>query len=941
VGQGQDGGEPGGPPAAADVVLTIVEEVVLDLHPGTYVPRVREDAHLERELGLDSLAVMELVDRLERQFGVAVPDDRLAALATPRDLVDLVADAAPARPRAVPPSPTSASSAGGQRVAAPDEVSSLGEVLRWHADAQPDQLHLRLLGEKGDEELTYGTLWGEAAEVAAGLRAGGVSGNASVAIMLPTGRDYFVAFCGSLLAGCVPVPIYPPARPSQLEEHVRRHVRILDNARAELLLTVGEARPLARLLAPLVPSLHQVTTVGDLRSAGGRTTPPVVRADPGATALLQYTSGSTGDPKGVVLTHANLLANIRAMRQAGRITSEDVFVSWLPLYHDMGLIGAWLSSLVAGIPLVVMSPLAFLARPSRWLWAIHEHRGTLSGGPNFGYELCLRRIGDEELAGLDLSSWRIAFNGAEPVSADTVTRFADRFASAGLDRGALTPVYGLAESCVALTVPPLGRGPRIDRVEREALARTGRAVVAPADDRDAVRVVACGRALPGHHLRIVDDHGAELGERRQGRVEFRGPSATTGYHRNPEATERLLDGDWLDSGDLGYLVDGELHLTGRVKDLIIRAGQNLHPGELEEAVGDLQDVRKGCVAIFPATDRASGTERLVVLAETHATDHDVRADLRHRVTALATDLVGTPPDEVVLARPGTVPKTSSGKVRRATARERYERGQLEQASLPPWAQLLRLTATSLSPRVRSSMRALVARLHGARALALFALAALIVWPLVWVLPDLARRWQVVRRAGHVVLRLSGVRLTVEGTDHLVGEAPYVVATNHASNLDALVLALVLPPPVVFAAIEGVAVNPVVRVFLRRLNVHLVEGGDRRRGPRDAATLTDHVRAGRVVAFFPEGRRSHSAGLERFRMGAFTVAADAAVPVVPIAVRGTRAILPVGRVLPRRGPIEVTVCEPVRTSRTGWAGAVELHHATRASILRHTGEPDLG
>jgi acyl carrier protein len=941
LGQGRDGRVAGEPRAAGALVLAIVEQVVLDLHPGTYVPRVHEDAHLERELGLDSLAVMELVDRLEREFGVTVPDDQLASLSTPRDLLGAVVAAAPAAPRAVRAPPPSSSPAPEERAAAPDEATSLGEVLRWHADAHPDQLHLRLLGEEGAEELTYGTLWSEAAEVAAGLRGAGVSRGASVAIMLPTGRDYFVAFCGTLLAGGVPVPVYPPARPSQLEEHVRRHARILVNARAECLVTVGEARPLARLLAPLVPGLRLVTTVGRLRSEGDRVTRPLVRADPDATALLQYTSGSTGDPKGVVLTHANLLANIHAMRQAGRIIPDDVFVSWLPLYHDMGLIGAWLSSLVAGIPLVVMSPLTFLARPSRWLWAIHDHHGTLSGGPNFGYELCLRRIEEGELTGLDLSSWRIAFNGAEPVSAATVSRFAERFAAFGLDRGAITPVYGLAESCVALTVPPLGRGPRIDHVERTTLARTGRAVPARADDRDAVRVVACGPALPGHQLRIVDRHGAELDERRQGRLQFRGPSATSGYHRNPEATERLLDGDWLETGDLGYLVDDELHLTGRVKDLIIRAGQNLHPGELEEAVGDLDHVRRGCVAVFPATDRLSGTERLVVLAETHATDEDTRAEIRRRVTTLATDLVGTPPDEVVLAGPGTVPKTSSGKIRRTTARDRYERDELEPTTLPPWAQLLRLTAAGLLPRARRAVRDVVARAHGVRALALFSLAVLVVWPLVLLLPDPVRRWQVIRRAGRLLLRLSGVQLTVEGADHLASARPFVVAANHASNLDALVLALVLPPPVVFAAIEGIAVNPMVRVFLRRLDVHLLGGGDRRRGPRHAQTLTGHVRAGRVVVFFPEGRRSHATGLERFRMGAFTVAADAGAPVVPIALRGTRVILPVGTILPRRGDIEVTVCEPVTTERAGWAGAVELHRATRACILRHTGEPDLG
>jgi acyl-CoA synthetase (AMP-forming)/AMP-acid ligase II len=269
------------------------------------------------------------------------------------------------------------------------------------------------------------------------------------------------------------------------------------------------------------------------------------------------------------------------------VSSTDVFVSWLPLYHDMGLIGAWLTSLHFGFPLVVMSPLRFLARPARWLQAIHEHGGTISGGPNFGFELCLRRIDDDELEGSTSQSWRIAFNGAEPVSPDTVTRFAERFARFGLRPEALTPVYGLAECAVALTVPPLDRGARIDRVARQPLARHGRAEPADDTEKHPVRHVACGKPLPGHHVRIVDDAGRVLPDRREGRIQFRGPSATSGYYRNPQATRELFDGDWLNTGDLGYLAEGDLFVTGRTKDLIIRAGRNLHPAELEEAVGRL------------------------------------------------------------------------------------------------------------------------------------------------------------------------------------------------------------------------------------------------------------------------------------------------------------------------------------------------------------------
>ncbi len=339
-------------------------------------------------------------------------------------------------------------------------------------------------------------------------------------------------------------------------------------------------------------------------------------------AFLQYTSGSTGSPKGVVLTHANLLANIRAMGRAAGVLPNDVFVSWLPLYHDMGLIGAWLGTLYHGVPLVVMSPTDFLGRPESWLWAMHRHRGTLSGAPNFAYEICATRLDDSRLAGLDLSSWRVAYNGSEPVSPDTVVRFNRRFAAYGFDPRAQAPVYGLAESAVGLTFPPLDRGVLIDRVDRRQLAIAGDGTSGARGrcERAAHRLL---RAPPaGHEIRVVDAAGQECPERREGRIEFRGPSATSGYFRNPEATRRLFDDGWLDTGDLGYLAGGELYVTGRAKDIIIRGGQHIHPQEAEAAIGNLPGIRKGCVTLFGAPDPASGTEKVVVLAETRESDPD-------------------------------------------------------------------------------------------------------------------------------------------------------------------------------------------------------------------------------------------------------------------------------------------------------------------------------
>lgn len=302
------------------------------------------------------------------------------------------------------------------------------------------------------------------------------------------------------------------------------------------------------LLRSRVPELSGVVTVADL--ATGTTQAPSIRAAADSPALIQYTSGSTGNPKGVLLTHRNLLANVRAIGQALSIKGTDVGVSWLPLYHDMGLIGCWMVPLYFGVPNTILSPLTFLSRPERWLWAIHAHRATISPAPNFGYELTVRKIQDEALEGLDLSCWRAALNGAEPVSPETIDWFCLRFGPYGFRREAMMPVYGLAESAVALAIPPIHRGPRLEVVEREPFEREGRALSAEPSSHNPHRFVSAGRPVKDHEVRIVDDEGMPVPERVEGTLEFRGPSTMQGYYRNEEATRSISrPGGWLSSGD--------------------------------------------------------------------------------------------------------------------------------------------------------------------------------------------------------------------------------------------------------------------------------------------------------------------------------------------------------------------------------------------------------
>jgi 1-acyl-sn-glycerol-3-phosphate acyltransferase len=911
-------------------LLELVRGLTSEVHPHSTRLAVTLDSSFD-DLGIGSLELAELLRRVQDAFGVALPSHVLANAETPRDILRVVTRA-PAGEDVGVVSPL-AIEAGSP---APVAASTLIDALDWHVGATPERTHIRILDESGSpDDMTYEALHREAAAVATGLLARDVLPGDTVAIMLPTSRQYFATFAGVVLAGAVPVPIYPPARPSQLADHLRRHTGILANARAGLLVTVPEAVPLGRLLRANVESLHHVVVPESLADAAGGALPRPRSAD---LAMVQYTSGSTGQPKGVALTHENLLANIRAMGQASAVSGEDTFVSWLPLYHDMGLIGAWLSSLYFAVPLVVMAPQMFLTRPSRWLSAIHANRGTISAGPNFAYELCLNKIPDAELDGLDLSSWRLAFNGAEPVSPATIERFTERFAPYGLRRDAITPVYGLAESSVGLAFPPLGRGPLIDRIDRDTFVRSGRADPADPGGQDALRFVACGRPLPGHEIRIVDGTGHELGDRREGRIEFRGPSATAGYFHNADATRSLFHDGWLDSGDLGYVADADLYVTGRVKDVIIRAGRNLHPTELEEAVGNLAGIRKGCVAVFACPDPA-GPERLVVMAETRETDDEASAALRSEIVSTTVDLLGVAPDDVVLAPPRTVPKTSSGKIRRAASREIYQDGTIGARPRALWWELTRFRVRGAAPSVRRARNAVSAFAFAAYAWVLWVALALSVIVLLALLTRARWRWQMAGGALRLLARLTGTAVTVRGIDRLP-DGPSIVVANHPSWLDALALATVLPQSFRYVAGEALKGETLIGFVLKRLGAEFVERYEREHGVADTDRLVALVQAGQSLVIFPEGRLDRAPGLRPFHMGAFVVAAQAGAPAVPVSIRGTRSILRPEHHFPRHGTIDIAVGQPIQPVGTDWTAAVGLQRAARDAVLRLSGEPDV-
>lgn len=928
--------------AAGDAVLRVVRSLYAELHRAEPLPDITLRSALERDLGFDSLARVELLLRLERDLGVHLSESTLTTAETVSDLLTALGDAAPGETRARSLAPGSLPSAPARRhLGVPSDAATLLQVLESRVQADAPATHAIVLGEGPPETLSYAQLHDGARIIAGGLTRAGIPAGATVALMLPTGSAYLHCFLGVLLAGAIPVPIYPPTRLAQLEEHVQRHAGILGNAGVDTLVTFQEARGAARLLRARVPTLRTVLGIGELLQ-GERleTTRHAPSAD--SIAMLQYTSGSTGAPKGVVLTHANLLANIRAMGRAVRASDSDVFVSWLPLYHDMGLIGAWLGSLYYGCLFVVMPPTTFLARPARWLRAIHDYRATLSASPNFGYELCARRLSDEDLEGLELSSWRIAFNGAEPVAADTIARFHRRLAPYGFERAAMTPVYGLAEAAVGLTFPPLGRGPLTDCIDRHEMMRTSQARPVAADHPDALRFVSCGRPLPGYQVRCVDAGGAEVPERTEGAVEFMGPSATAGYYRNPGATARLLHGRWLDTGDRGYMAAGELYVTGRAKDIIIRRGRHIYPEEIEHAVAELEGVRKGCVVAFGTQEPATATEKLIVLAETRYTDPSLRAQLKARINECVVDSLGEPPEEIVLAAPHTVLKTSSGKLRRAATRAAFEEGSLWRARASPALQILHLTIQAALPELRRIARAAAHLAYGVYTWLTVLAFSILVGLAALSVPDRRRLWQFIHRAAGWLIRALRIPFTVSWQGAPVPAAPHIIVANHCSYLDSLFISALLPELHLFVAKAELQRVPALRAWLRRIGTIFIERFEPVQSVAEVGRLQQELARGNSLVMFPEGTFTRISGLRGFHLGAFQVAVESGVAVIPVTLRGTRSVLRDGQWLPRRTPVSAVVGRALAASSADepFAAAVRLRDLAREEILAHCGEPDL-
>lgn len=567
-------------------------------------------------------------------------------------------------------------------------------VLLERAAGSPDT-GLRLLDR--DQEATWlgwPAIHGRARRVAGGLHRIGVVPGDRVALVFPTCVEFFDAFFGILLAGAVPAPLYPPVRLGRLDEYEDRTVAMLEAVDARLILADARVR---RLLGGAVERARPplgCLTVEEL--PGGEPRPVLVEeAD---LALVQFSSGTTVAPKPVALSHRAVVA------QTARINGfwpeggnrRDSGVSWLPLYHDMGLIGCVFPALERPGTLTLIPPELFVARPAVWLRTISDYGATLSPAPNFAYGLCVDKIDDREMEGVDLSSWRVALNGAEPVAPRVLRTFQERFARWGFRPEALTPVYGLSEAALAVTFSALERRFTSKLFDRRALAAEDRAVEAA----DGVEIVSVGRPLPGFELRIVGPGRDDLPPGSVGRVLVRGPSLMEGYLGRPRQTAKVLRDGWLDTGDLGFIDDGELYLTGRAKDVLILRGRNHSPVEVEHAADRVEGVRAGCAVAVSYLPEGADGEELVVMLEARrgvtAGRFPVLAEETARAVRAAT---GLDPDHVEVCLPGTLPRTSSGKLRRREALRLWRAGELAPpAPVTPLRLVLATVRSALSMR---------------------------------------------------------------------------------------------------------------------------------------------------------------------------------------------------------------------------------------------------
>ncbi len=546
------------------------------------------------------------------------------------------------------------------------------EALAAQAARRAQQPAFTILDASGREtRLSFAQLLRQSLRAAGALQAAGMRQGDRVLICLPTGPEVVLATFGAMLAGGVCVPIYPP-NPTKGLRGWKERVRVINRVAQPCGAVIANDGRLhaASLLEEIGEDLFTLSPA----ALGDHDPADPVNVLPSDLAFIQFTSGTTRQPRGVSVSHEALMANVAALAAVMQLEPGETSVSWLPPYHDMGLVGHLFVSMYCGVHQYLVPPLTFMREPVTWLRLLSDTRAVQTTAPNFAYSTCARRIPEAQRAGLDLSNLRLALNGAELVQAETLDAFCTAFVPHGFSREAFRPVYGLAEATLAATFSSPG-GPRVDWVHRHHLASTGEAQPVDGQHPDAQPIVSVGHPIPDHELMVVDGDGRDLPDRRVGAIRFRGPSVANGYFNNPQASVEVFRDGWVVTGDLGYRVDGALHVTGRQKEIIIHNGLNYLPQDIEIACLEVPGLRAGRVVAFGTSNPRTGTEDLVLVAEVRRSSMAGDPELSERVRSVVEERTGLAPDRVELIQPGLLPKTTSGKLQRNRVKEAFEAGE--------------------------------------------------------------------------------------------------------------------------------------------------------------------------------------------------------------------------------------------------------------------------
>ena len=562
------------------------------------------------------------------------------------------------------------------------------------------------ISEEGEAFYSFEDLAGITSKYAAAMLRQGLRRGDRVVLALPDNAEFVFSFLGAMHAGLVPVPIYPPQGLGKLSFYLSHSQHIVRTSGASMLITSPQIKT---ILGSLIGgNLRSIRTVQTLGIDDTKAPPANLTSDD--IAFLQFTSGSTAQPKAVVLTYGSLTVNAKCIRDGLALTSDDFACGWLPLYHDMGLIGFVLAPIVNCRSSVLMPPMMFLKRPLEWLRQMTHFRASVSFAPNFAYGLCASRVRERDLEQLDLSNWRVAGCGAEPIQLATLENFSKKFAPVGFKQNAFLYAYGLAENTLAVSFTAVGTQPHVEQVEIKALTERRFAKTAiETENVSTTTVVSCGRPFADHEIKVLDDDGNVCAPRQVGEIVIRGPSMMKGYYNNAEVTNATIRDGWLHTGDLGFFLDGELFVCGRIKDLIIVSGRNYHPSDIEWVVSDVPGVRRGRVVAFGLQTQLTSekTEQVIVCVESK-TNESRRELLTEDIKARVLEVLGLKLAGVVYLERGSLPRTSSGKLQRNKTRDMYLRGQLETAfrnegRLKLFAQVLYSQWRFLKDRITSAV----------------------------------------------------------------------------------------------------------------------------------------------------------------------------------------------------------------------------------------------